>query len=335
MTTARSLAVTAHGGPEVLAVQPVDVPEPGPGQARVRVEAAGVNFVDVYQRQGIYPGPTPYTPGMEGAGVVESLGPDCPADTPAVGARVAWAMSRGAAAGLALVPAGVLVPLPDDLSTTQAAAAMLQGMTAHFLTTSTYAVRPGETVLVHAAAGGVGQWLVQLCVAAGASVVATAGSADKRARAAALGATHVLDYTAYAEPAELAAAIREATGGTGVAVAYDGVGKATFDASLASLRPRGMLALFGGSSGQVPPFDLQRLNAGGSLFVTRPSLGHYVATREELLWRAGEVLDAVRSGRVRLEIGGTFPLEQAAAAYAALEGRSSTGKLVLTIGGQP
>ncbi len=328
MTDARALRVTQHGGPEVLAVQTVEVPEPGPGQVRVRVEAAGLNFIDVYQREGTYPGPTPFTSCMEGAGVVESVGPDAEV---AVGSRVAWAMAPGAAAELAVLPAASVVPVPDGVTSQLAAAAMLQGMTAHYLTTSTYAVQPGDAVLVHAAAGGVGQWLVQVCTAAGARVIATAGSAEKLAIARELGAAHTLDYTAYGSPAELAGAVREASGGVGVAVAYDGVGKATFDASLASLRRRGMLALFGGSSGQVPPFDLQRLNAAGSVFVTRPSLGHYLADRHELLWRAGEVFQTIQSGQVRLQIGGTFALEEAGAAYRALEGRATTGKLVFQI----
>ena len=328
MTDARALRVTQHGGPEVLAVQTVDVPEPGPGQVRVRVEAAGLNFIDVYLREGIYPSPTPVTSCMEGAGVVESIGDDAEVG---VGSRVAWAMATGAAAELAVVPAASVVPVPDGVTSQQAAAAMLQGMTAHYLTTSTYAVQPGDAVLVHAAAGGVGQWLVQVCTAAGATVIATAGSAEKLAIARELGAAHTLDYTAYGSPAELAEAVREASGGDGVAVAYDGVGKATFDASLASMRRRGMLALFGGSSGQVPPFDLQRLNAAGSVFVTRPSLGHYLADRHELLWRAGEVFQTIQSGQVRLQIGGTFALEDAAAAYRALEGRATTGKLIFQI----
>lgn len=328
MTDARALRVTQHGGPEVLAVQTVDVPEPGPGQVRVRVEAAGINFIDVYQRQGVYPGSTPFTPGMEGAGIVESVGADVDL---LVGSRVAWAMARGAAAELAVLPAASAVPVPNDITAEQAAAAMLQGMTAHYLTTSTYAVQPGDFVLVHAAAGGVGQWLVQVCSLAGATVIATAGSEAKLAIARELGAAYTLDYTAYATPAELAAAVREATGGVGVAVAYDGVGKATFDASLGSLRPRGMLALFGGASGQVPPFDLQRLNAAGSVFVTRPTLAHYVADRHELLWRAGEVFQTLASGRVRMDIGGVYALEDAAAAYEALEGRATTGKLIFQI----
>lgn len=328
MTAARALRVPHTGGSEVLTIEQVDVPEPGPGEVRVRVEAAGVNFIDVYQRQGVYPMPTPFTLGMEGAGTVESVGEGVELEP---GTRVAWAMRPGAAAELAVIPAAISVPVPDGITSEQAAAAMLQGMTAHFLVHSAYAVQPGDPVLVHAAAGGVGQWLVQWCTAKGATVVATAGSAEKLAIARELGAAHTLDSTAYESPSDLAAAVKGCLGGAGCAVAYDGVGKATFDASLASLRPRATLVLFGGASGQVPPFDLQRLNTGGSLFVTRPTLGHYVATRDELLWRAGEVFDALGSGTVRMEIGGSYPLEEAAAAYDALEGRRTTGKLVLTV----
>ena len=326
MTDARALRVTRPGGPEVLAVERVEVPSPGPGQVRVRVQACGINFIDVYQREGIYPVPTPFTPGVEGAGIVEAVGPDT--DAPAVGTPAAQAMTLGFAAELALAPAAVPVPVPDETTSEQPPAAMLQGMTAHFLTTSTYAVQPGDAVLVHAAAGGVGQWLVQLCVAAGATVIATAGSPEKLAIARSLGASHTIDYTAYERPEQLAAAVREATGGTGVAVAYDGVGRSTFDASLASLRRRGLVVLFGGASGQVPPLDLQRLNAAGSVFVTRPTLAHHIADREELLWRAAAVFEAIALGRVRMQIGATYPLEEAAAAYRVLQGRQSTGKLV-------
>ncbi|MEI2730640.1 MAG: quinone oxidoreductase [Dermatophilaceae bacterium] len=323
MTTARALRVPTTGDATVLRVEPVDVPDPGPGQARVRVAAAGVNFIDVYQREGIYPIPTPFTTGNEGAGVVDAVGDGVPW---AVGDRVAWAMTAGSAAELALVADRMLVPVPDSVALDVAAAAMLQGMTAHYLVTSTYAVQPGDVVLVHAAAGGVGQWLVQWCTAKGATVVATAGSPEKLALAEGLGATHLIDYT---EVADLAAAVREATGGAGVHVVYDGVGKSTFDASLASLRPRGLVALFGAASGAVPPLDLQRLNAAGSVFVTRPSLAHYLLDRDELTWRAGEVFQALAEGTIRLEIGGRYPLDDAVAAYQALEGRASTGKLLL------
>ncbi len=332
MTSARALRVPQHGGTNVLRVDSIEVPAPGAGEVRVRVEASGVNFIDVYQRLGIYPIPTPFTLGFEGAGVVESVGSGVELEP---GIRVAWAMRPGSAAELVVLPATAVVKVPNGVTGVQAAAAMLQGMTAHFLVNSTYAVQPGDTVLVHAAAGGVGQWLVQLCARKDATVIATAGSPEKLALARELGAAHTIDYSQFTgdrSTDELAAAVREATRGVGVHVAYDGVGMATFDASLAALRRRGMLVLFGGASGQVPLFDLQRLNAAGSIYVTRPSLAHYVAERDELLWRAREVFAALRDGAVRMQIGGQWPLEEAAAAYEMLESRRSTGKLVLTIG---
>ncbi len=315
------------GGRQNLVVDQIDVPAPGEGEVLIRVEAAGINFIDVYQREGLYPKQTPFTLGMEGAGTVVEVGPG--GDMPEIGSRVAWAMENGAAAELAVVGAAQVVPVPEGVSSIQAAGAMLQGMTAHFLTNSTYAVQPGDAVLVHAAAGGVGQWLVQMCAAKRAIVVATAGTEAKLDKARSLGATHTINYSGLGSD-ELAAAVREAAGG-GVPVAYDGVGRATFDASLASLRPRGLAVLFGAASGPVPPLELQRLNSGGSLFVTRPSLTHHLATREDLLWRAGEVFAALASGEVAMEIGGTFGLDQAAAAYETLEGRASTGKLIFEI----
>lgn len=331
MTIARSLRVPRNGDASVLTVESVDVPEPGPGQVRVAVRASGVNFIDVYKRAGIYPVPTPFTLGEEGAGVVEAVGPGVERS---VGDQVAWAMQTGSSAGLAVVPATALVPIPDGLDFDVAAAAMLQGMTAHALVTSVYAVQPGDAVLVHAAAGGVGQWLVQLCAAKGATVVATAGSAGKLETARSLGAGALVDYSRFegdTRTADLAAAIREANGGAGVHVAYDGVGKATFDASLASLRRRGMLVLFGASSGAVPPFDPQRLNAAGSVYLTRPTLAHFIAEPGELRWRAGEVFGMLASGAVTMQIGGRYALEEAGAAYRALQGRETTGKLIFTL----
>ena len=319
----RALIVTAHGDRGVLAVESRAATGPGPGQVAVAVEAAGVNFIDVYQREGRYPNETPFVLGSEAAGVVAAVG-DGVAHV-AVGDRVAWAMSLGSAASRAVVPADQVVPVPDGVDGQTAAAVLLQGMTAHYLVTDTYAVRPGTWALVHAAAGGVGQLLTQLVVARGGRVVATAGSADKCDLARERGAESAIDYSAVDD---LAAAVREATGG-GVDVAYDGVGAATFEASLDSLRPRGLLALYGAASGPVPPFDLQRLNAKGSLFVTRPSLAHYIATRDELLWRADEVFAAVADGSVTVDIGGRYPLDEAADAYEALESRASTGKLLL------
>ncbi len=322
-TTAAALVVPRNGDSSVLTVQARDVPAPGPGEITVRVAAAGVNFIDVYQRQGVYPLTTPFVLGSEGAGTVERVGDGVPHS---LGDRVAWAQHLGSAAELVTLPASAVVPVPDGLDLETAAAGMLQGLTAHYLVNSTYAVQPGDTVLAHAVAGGVGQLLVQLVKAKGATLIGTAGTDEKAAKAAALGADHVLSYT---QDDDLAAAVRELTGGEGVHVVYDGVGRLTFDASLASLRRRGTLVLFGGASGQVPPFDIQRLNSGGSLFLIRPTLVHYIANRDEYEWRADEILGALQDGSLRLEVGGRFPLTDAAAAYRALESRATTGKLLL------
>jgi NADPH:quinone reductase len=319
-----ALVVTAHGGIDVLAVEDRPVPDPAPGEVLVEVSAAGVNFIDVYQREGVYPNETPFVAGNEGAGTVVTTGDGVEGFRP--GDRVAWPQSLGSAARFAALRASALVPVPDGVDLETAAAVMLQGLTAHYLTTSTWAVQPGDVALVHAAAGGVGQLLVQMVRARGGSVVATAGGPEKCATARAVGAEHVIDYRAVDD---LAGEVRRLTDGRGVDVAYDGVGKDTFDASLASLRPRGMLVLFGASSGQVPPFDIQRLNRGGSLFLTRPMLAHHLATPEELQWRAGEVLGAVADGSLHVAIGGRYPLTEAATAYADLEGRRTQGKLLL------
>ncbi|HET7820708.1 MAG TPA: quinone oxidoreductase [Ornithinibacter sp.] len=319
-----ALVVTAHGGIDVLAVEDRPAPDPAPGEVLVEVAAAGINFIDVYEREGVYPVPTPFVGGNEGAGTVVSVGTGVDGFRP--GDRVAWPQSRGSAARFAALPASVLVLVPDGVDLETAAAVMLQGLTAHYLTTSTYPVRRGDVALVHAAAGGVGQLLVQLVRARGGSVVATAGGPEKCETARAVGAEHVIDYRAVDD---LAGEVRRLTDGRGVAVAYDGVGRDTFDASLASLRPRGLLVLFGAASGQVPPFDIQRLNTGGSLFLTRPSLGAHLATPEELQWRAGEVLGAVADGSLHVAIGGRYSLTEAASAFADLEGRRTQGKLLL------
>jgi len=322
--TARALVVPRTGDSSVLEVREVEVAPPGPGQAQVEVAAVGVNFIDVYQRQGVYPLETPFVSCSEGAGTVTAVGEDV--TDVAVGDRVAWGEGLGAAATLANRHVADLVPVPDGVDLEVAAAAMLQGMTAHYLVNSTYAVGPGTVALVHAAAGGVGQLLVQMVTAKGGAVVATAGSEEKLAIARDLGARHAINYT---EVEDLAAEVRKANDGNGVDVAYDGVGKSTFDASLASLRPRGMMVLFGGASGQVPPFDIQRLNREGALFLTRPTLGRYVATRDELLERGTSVLGDIAAGILKIAIGGRYPLDRAAAAYDDLEGRRSTGKLLL------
>jgi NADPH:quinone reductase len=328
--TTRALIVTEPGDGRVLQVQDRDIPDPGPGELLVEVAASGVNFIEVYQRQGVYPMPTPFVLGAEGAGRVSAVGPDVTGF--AVGDAVAWASAPGSHAGLVIVAADKAVPVPDGLDPELAAGIMLQGMTAHYLVNSTYPVQPGDSVLVHAAAGGVGQLLVQLAKAHGARVIGTVSTEAKAEKVRALGADVVIRYSDFADVHALAGAIREANGGHGLTVAYDGVGQATFEASLAVLAPRGMGVLFGGSSGQVPPFDLQRLNQLGGLYVTRPSLGHYTATRDELLWRGRDVLAAVADGGLRVEIGGRYPLGDAAQAYDDLENRRTTGKLLLLAG---
>jgi NADPH2:quinone reductase len=320
----RALVVTAHGGPGVLRVRPRPLPAPGPDELRVAVAASGVNFIEVYQRQGVYPTHPPFVLGSEGAGTVTAVGPDV--TDVAVGDVVAWAAAPGSHASEVLVPAAAAVPVPAGLDAQLAAAVMLQGMTAHYLTHSTYPVQAGDVALVHAAAGGVGQLLVQMIKSRGGRVIGTVSTAEKEVRARAVGADEVIRYDSAPD---LAAAVRAANNGDGVRVVYDGVGKSTFDASLASLATRGMLVLFGGSSGQVPPFDVQRLNSGGSLFLTRPTLVHYATRREELLWRGSDVLNALASNRLQVEVGGRYALDEAARAYDDLEHRRSTGKLLL------
>ena len=320
--------VEQAGGPEVLRYTETEVPRPGPGQVLVRVAAAGVNFIDTYLRSGVYPLEFPAILGGEGAGTVEAFGEGAAqASGLAVGDHVAWADGNtGAYAEYDVVKAERLVAVPDGIDLETAAASMLQGMTAHYLTNSTWPLKAGETALVHAAAGGMGQLLTQLAKAKGARVIGTTSSAEKERVARAAGADEVIRYT---EVDDLAAEVRALTGGAGVDVVYDGVGASTFEASLGSLRKRGLLALFGGASGQVPPFDLQRLNRAGSLYVTRPTLAHYIETRQELLWRSGEILAAVAAGELAVNVGARFPLSEAAAAHTALTGRATTGKVLL------
>jgi len=319
----KAIEVARTGGPEVLALVEREPGAPGPGQARIRVAAAGVNFIDVYFRTGLYPRPLPFVAGLEGAGRVEAVGPGVHGLAP--GDRVAWASAPGSYAEALVAPVTPLVRVPDAVADEVAAAAMLQGMTAHYLVHALREPRPGEWALVHAASGGTGLLLVQMLEHAGLRVVATCSTAAKAALASEAGADRVVLYTQD----DFVAAAREASGGRGMDVVYDGVGRATFDGSLASLRPRGLLALFGQSSGPVPPLDLQRLNAGGSLVVTRPSLAHFTATREELELRAGAVLGAIASGWLEVRIDARFPLAQAADAHRALEGRATTGKVLL------
>lgn len=322
------IQVQEYGGPERLELVDVPDPTPGAGELLVTVAAAGVNFRDVYERTGIYPRPTPLRVGLEGAGTVTAVGSGVTEFT--VGDRVAWSNAPSSYATQVIVPEDEALPVPEGVSDEVAAALPLQGMTAHYLIVSTYPVRADESVLVHAAAGGVGLLLTQMAKARGARVIGTVSTEEKAELARAAGADEVILYSdpAYAEPAALANRVRELSDG-GVHVVYDGVGRATFDASLASLRRRGYLVLYGGSSGQVPPFDPQRLNAGGSLFLTRPTLGHYTADKDELRWRASEVFTEAAVGRLDVRIGARFPLAQAADAHIALEERRTTGKVLL------
>jgi NADPH:quinone reductase len=323
----RAIVVEQTGGPEVLQPQERPTPEPGPGEVRVDVAACGVNFIDIYQRSGVYPMDLPFIAGSEGAGVVRAVG-DGVTDL-AVGDHVAWAgVSGGGYTSEALVPAERAVRVPDGLDDDSAAALMLQGMTAHYLCESTYPVREGDDVLVYAPAGGVGLLLTQMVARKGGRVIATTSSAEKAELARQAGAAEVIDYTQD----DIATQVRRLTGGDGVAVVYDGVGRSTFEASLDSLRRRGTLVLFGGASGPVAPFDPQTLNAKGSLFLTRPKLADYTADRDELLWRASDVLGRAARGELSVRIGGRYPLTDAARAHEDLAGRRTTGKLLLLPG---
>jgi NADPH2:quinone reductase len=319
----RAVVVTRNGGPEVLALEEREVPQPGPGELRVRVAAAGVNYIDVYFRTGLYARPTPFVAGLEGAGRVEATGAGV--DGFAAGDLVAWSAAPGSYAEHVCVRADLAVRVPDGVAPKLAAAAMLQGMTAHYLVHGTRETKAGDVALVHAAAGGAGLLLVQTLAQAGARVIGTCSSEAKAALVREAGAAEVIRY----DTTDFAPEVRRLTNGRGVDVVYDSVGRTTFDQSLACLRPRGLCVLFGQSSGPVPPFELGRLNALGSLFVTRPSLAHYTATRAELELRAGAVLQAVKRGALKIRIGGEWPLAQAAAAHRALESRATTGKLLL------
>ncbi|UCE85796.1 MAG: quinone oxidoreductase [Deltaproteobacteria bacterium] len=311
------------GGPEVMKLESHDPGAPGAGCVRIRNRAAGVNFIDVYFRTGLYPRPLPFVAGLEGAGRVEAVGPGV--EAPRLGERVAWAGVPGSYADAVVGPADRVVRIPDAVSDETAAAAMLQGMTAHYLVHGTRSTRPGDVALVHAAAGGAGLLLVQMLKAAGATVIGTCSTAEKEALAREAGADHVVRYT----ECDFSEEVRRRTDGRGADVVYDSVGRSTFEGSLRSLRPRGLLVLFGQSSGTLPPFELQRLNDLGSLFVTRPSLAHYTRDRAELELRANAVLGAVADGSLRVRIGARFALGDAADAHRALEGRQTTGKVLL------
>jgi NADPH2:quinone reductase len=319
----QAIQVSQVGGPEVLTAVDVPVPSPKPNEALVEIKAAGVNFIDVYFREGRYPTPLPFVNGQEAAGVVTEVGSEVTTLQP--GDRVAYTSALGSYAEYAAVPASRLVKIPDGIDFEQAAAAMLQGMTAHYLLHSSYPLRKNEIALIHAAAGGVGLLLVQMANKIGARVIATAGTHEKAQLARDAGADECIVYT----EADFETETRRLTDGAGVHVVYDGVGKATFDKDLEVLQPRGYLVLFGGSSGAVPPFDLIKLSQKGSLFITRPTLAHYTLTREELEWRANDVLQSIAAGYLKLRIHKVYPLAEAAQAHRGLEGRKTTGKLLL------
>ena len=320
----KAIRVHAPGGPDALRCEDIERPAPGPGQVLVKIEAAGVNFVDVYQRTGLYKVPLPVTLGQEAAGIVSAVGPGVAA--PKVGQRVAYASLLGAYAEYVVVPADRVVVLPDGVSSKQGAAVMLQGMTAHYLATSTYALKPGDACLVHAAAGGVGLLLCQIAKLRGARVLGTVSTREKAALARVVGADDVILYTEQDFETE----VKRLTNGAALQVIYDSVGKTTFEKGLGCLAPRGMMVLYGQSSGPVGPFDPQVLSQKGSLFLTRPTLAHYTATRAELLGRAGEVLGWIKSGKLTVRIERELPLAQAAEAHRLLEGRKTTGKVLLT-----
>lgn len=321
----RAIQIQQTGGPEVLQLADLPTPEPGPGQVLVRVHAAGINFIDTYLREGRYPAALPFIPGQEAAGVVEVLGAGV--EGFAKGDRVAWNGTRGTYAEYALAPASDLLPLPEHISFEQAAAALLQGLTAHYLAYSTYVIQRGDTVLVHAGAGGVGLLLTQMAKRLGARVLTTVSTEEKAGLSRGAGADRVISYT----QTSFLNAVRDETAGRGLPVVYDSVGKTTFEDSLMCLRPRGLLALYGASSGAVPPFDLIRLSTAGSLFVTRPTLKDYVQTRAELEFRAGEVFGWIVAGDLHVRIGQRYPLEEAQQAHRDLEGRRTTGKSLLLL----
>ncbi len=325
----RAIEMTTTGGPEVLRLVDVPDPQPGPGQVLVRPAATGLNFIETYQRSGVYPVELPFRPGGEGAGEVVAVGDGV--TTPAVGDQVAWTSSlTGSYAELVLLDAAAALPIPAGLDVRTAAALPLQGLTVSMLVDGAFHIQPGQDVLLTAGAGGVGLILTQVAAHLGARVITTTSTEHKEELSRAAGAADVIRYDRFSDmAAELPAAVADLTGGAGVHVVYDGVGKDTFDGSLASLRPRGTLVLFGGASGPVPPFDPQRLNRGGSLFLTRPTMVHYTSDPSELRTRWEEVCSWVTDGVLDLSIGATFPLAEAGTAHRALEGRQTTGKVLL------
>ena len=318
-----AIQVDQPGGPEVLKVADLPVPVCGPDQLVVELAFSGVNFIDIYQRQGIYPMPSPYVPGLEGSGVVTEVGSAVQGFS--IGDKVSWPSSLGSYSQIHAVNATSVVKVPQGVSLEVACAAMLQGMTAHYLIASLYEVKPGDTALVHAAAGGVGQLLCQMISSRGATVIGTASSAEKAQIARQAGASQVIRY----DTEDVASKAKEITNGIGVDVVYDGVGLATFDGSLASLKRRGTMALFGGASGMVPPFDLQALSRMGSLFVTRPTLADYIVGPGEMQWRADEIFTEHLAGKLNFAIGKTYELKDASVAHGDLAARKTTGKLLL------
>lgn len=320
-----AIEVPETGGPEVLTYVERPTPTPGPGQVLIKAEAIGVNFIDTYFRSGLYPRETPFISGSEVCGTVEAVGEDVAALN--VGDRVVTDKALGAYAQYTVAPADYVAYVPDGVAPDAVASALLKGMTAHYLLKSVYAVQPQDTILVHAGAGGVGLILTQWATSIGTRVITTASTPEKAELSRQAGAIEVLDYPQ--DPAEFGARVRELTDGAGVAAAYDGVGKTTFEASLASLAIRGTLALFGAASGPVPPVDPQRLNTAGSVFLTRPNLAHYTRTADEFAWRAGELLDAIKSGAITINVSAHYPLENAEQAHRDLQGRKTVGSIVL------
>jgi len=321
----QAIQIAQTGGPEVLAFRELPTPTPGPGEVLVKIEACGVNFIDIYFREGRYPSPLPFIPGQEAAGTVVALGPGVAGPGVAVGDRVAWCGIQGTYAQFAVAPVDKVIPVPDSVTTHQAAAAILQGMTAHYLALSTYRIQPGDPVLIHAGAGGVGLLMIQIARQLGARIFTTVSTEDKAQLAREAGADEVILYTQE----DFVSRVKEFTAGAGLPVVYDSVGKTTFEGSLNCLRPRGLCVLFGGASGAVPPFDLIRLSTMGSLYVTRPTLKHYAATREELEWRAGDVFRWIAEGKLKLRLEHTYPLAEAAQAQIDLAARKTTGKVLL------
>jgi NADPH2:quinone reductase len=319
----QAIRIHEKGGPEVMKYEETPTPQPGPGEVLLKVAAAGVNFIDIYYRVGQYPVQLPYTPGEEASGTVEAVGPGVSEFKP--GDRVAHCQKTGSYAQFQVVPASKLVPVPPGVDDKQAAAVLLQGITAHYLSHSTYPIQAGDTVLIHAGAGGVGQLLIQMAKMRGATVITTVSNTQKAALAREAGADHVINYT----ETDFEDEVKRLTGEKKLPVVYDSVGKTTFDKSLNCLHPRGYMVLFGASSGPVPPFDPQILNRKGSLYLTRPTMGHYIATREELLERTGAIFKWIAEGKLKVQFDHTYPLAEAAQAHRDLQARATTGKVLL------